>query len=374
MNRLLILLFCLPIVGKAQNTPLMVQGTTPDLYLNHTVAPKENYYSIGRMYNISPKEIAPFNKLQMANGLAPAQVIKIPLKEVNFLQAGTSAAGEVLIPVYYTVQQKEGFYRISIDHNKLPIPKLKEWNNISAESVDVGVPLIIGYLKVKKELSPLAGAAIAPPPAVTTEIKATPMPVENNKAAIEKVEKAKAVAIEKTVEKQASVKIIEKEKPAEKVQPVEKENVITEEPVKKEISKELIKETPKIIEKVKPVETAREMIKTTGKTFGGGLFKPDYEKQVKSGSVVKETGAAAMFKSNSGWEDGKYYCLYNNAFPGTIIKITNNVTGKSAFAKVLDIMPDIQQNQDVIIRLSNAAAQELGVTDVRFDCTISYSK
>jgi hypothetical protein len=37
-------------------------------------------------------------------------------------------------------------------------------------------------------------------------------------------------------------------------------------------------------------------------------------------------------------------------------------------------MPDIKQNNGVLIRISNAAAAELGLDDVKFDCTLSYSK
>jgi rare lipoprotein A (peptidoglycan hydrolase) len=60
--------------------------------------------------------------------------------------------------------------------------------------------------------------------------------------------------------------------------------------------------------------------------------------------------------------------------PGTIIKITNTATDKIIYAKVLDGMPDIKQNTTLLIRISNAAAQELGVTDEKFDCTINYLK
>jgi hypothetical protein len=83
----------------------------------------------------------------------------------------------------------------------------------------------------------------------------------------------------------------------------------------------------------------------------------------------------ALFKSTSGWHDGKYYCLHNMATPGTIVKITNNANGKSIYAKVLDIMPDIKQNNGLIICVSNAAADVLGVTEnSKLDCTLNYSK
>jgi len=118
----------------------MIEGTSPNLYLNHTVAPKENYYSIGRIYNISPKEIAPLNNLQLEKGLSLGQTIKIPLTS-NFSQAGSAAADEVLVPLYHIVQEKEGLFRISTNYNKLPLEILKQWNNIKTESVSNGTKI-----------------------------------------------------------------------------------------------------------------------------------------------------------------------------------------------------------------------------------------
>ena len=83
---------------------------------------------------------------------------------------------------------------------------------------------------------------------------------------------------------------------------------------------------------------------------------------------------AAIFKTTSGWQDGKYYCFHNTALPGTIIKITNNANGKSIYAKVLDAIPDIKQNSGLLLRVSNSAAEELGAGENKFDCSITYAK
>jgi len=104
------------------------------------------------------------------------------------------------------------------------------------------------------------------------------------------------------------------------------------------------------------------------------VFKNVFEEQAKGRQMISETGTGGIFKSTSGWEDGKYYCLHNNAPAGTILKITNNATGKSVYAKVLDLITDIKQNNGLIVRLSNAAADALGVVDNKLDCTINYSK
>jgi hypothetical protein len=99
-----------------------------------------------------------------------------------------------------------------------------------------------------------------------------------------------------------------------------------------------------------------------------------YNDQSGNKTPVNENGSAGIFKSTSGWQDGKYYCFNNNALPGTIIKITDNLTGKSVYAKVLDAIPDIKQNSDLTLILSNAAAEELGAAEGKFDCALSYVK
>jgi LysM repeat protein len=330
-----ILVFCCSAAAQAQNKPLMAEGVSPNLYISHTVAPKENYYSIGRLYNASPKDqIAPFNSLQMEKGLSPGQVLKIPLAAGNFSQDGNAAADEALVPVYHTVQEKEGLYRISVNHNKVPVDNIKKWNNVSADAVSNGTKLIIGYLKVKKDLSALAGMAAKPVPvAVTEKPKVTPPSKPD-------------VGTE----------------PLPPVKNPEKEKIPVVEPPKKDPPKPVVVKNEPIV----PVET-----KGTGTNFNGGYFKSIFE---NSGEPVKEAGAANVFKSSSGWSDGKYYCLHNNAQPGAILKITSNATGKTIYAKVLDVVPDIKQNNGLLIRISNAAAEELGVGENKFDCTISYSK
>jgi LysM repeat protein len=350
MKCLLILIICLPVIAFGQHTPLMIEGAAPDFYVTHTVGPKENLYSLGRMYNISPKEIAPFNKLDIAKGLNLNQSVKVPLTAANFVQENNTAADEVLVPVYHIVKDKEGLFRISSSYNKVPVEKLKQWNNIKTESVSAGAKIIVGYLKVKKELSPLSSLA-----------KTVALPSKDNTAKTEPVKEVpKPVVSNETL---PVVKNLQKEKAAE-VKP-----------------KETIKVTDKTVVEEKPitqdkpaVAPAKPVVTRTAKNFNGGFFKPEFEKQSRNGSVKNEFGNAAIFKSTSGWEDGKYYCLHNSAVPGTIVKVTNTANGKIIYAKVLDLIPDISQNEGLLIRLSNAAGAELGAGDGKFECSVSFSK
>lgn len=345
MQKILILLLLIPFCATAQNKTLLTWGTSPDMYINHKVAPKENYYSIGRIYNIGPKEIAPYNNLQLESGLSLGQLIKIPLTNSNFFQSGNADADEIFVPVYYALKDKEGLYRVAQNHNGLPLETLKQWNNIKGETVKKGTVLIVGYLKVKKELSALAVNGIG------TKITST-------ETAVVKMETKK-------VEEPVAVVTPKKEEPVI-VKPAEAETKLTRAEKKAE------KKAAKLAK-----ETDFEETKNNNqdlKNNPGGVFKTLYQNQVKNADVVDETGTAAVFKSTSGFTDKKYYCLHNKAATGSIIKITNSANGKFVFAKVLDLVPDIKQNDGMLIIISNAAAEELGAAENNFTCLLNYSK
>ena len=350
MKLIALLCCCLTVAVYGQQKPLTIAGTAPRCYLSHTVAPKENYYSIGRLYNISPKEIAPFNNLELEKGLSLGQSIKIPLVETNFAQSNTAGANEALVPVYHIVKEKETLTQISALYNKIPVESIRNWSKLKGETLSPGSKVIIGHLRVNPELSALASAKSTPVATSVPASKPAPEPVKPTPAP------AKPEAPKEPVAKKP-------EPPAKKTEP--------EKPVKPQTP--VAKNEPPAPPQVeKPVRTdPPTVVPASGKSFDGGAFRPLYESQVKKKTAASESGTAAVFKSTSGWEDGKYYCLHNSATPGTIVKITSKSSGKSVYAKVLDVMPDIRQNNDLIIRISNAAAQELGVSDPKFDCTLT---
>lgn len=351
MKNFILILFMLPVLANAQSKALQVAGTSPDLYLVHTTGPKESFYSIGRIYNISPRIMAPHNNLILEKGLTIGQVIKIQLNDINFSQDGVVAADEVLVPLYHKTKPKETLYNISVTHNKIPITTLKKWNNLKSDAVPGGSNMIVGYLKVKRDLSPLiANAVTVVPVGNIAVVENTSQPVAKSPVDTRSEEVEDKTSLEKKPELPAAKKI---EPAAKKTEPVAKE-----EPVAK-------KEEP-VVKK-----TVATPVPTNRKENGAGAFKSLFESQPLS-ETASQSGLAGTFKSNSGWSDGKYYCLHNTARPGSIIKITNPANQLSVFAKVLDVIPDINQNEGMLVRLSNAATEALGVTTDSFQCTISF--
>jgi LysM repeat protein len=304
----------------AQKLHLEISGTGANLYIEHEVAAKEGLYSIGRMYNVTPKDLATYNKLNVESGLTISQKIKIPLDKNNFTQSEKVSGDEFLVPLYHTVKAHETLFRLSVNYEKVAIASLKKWNHLTSNALSAGVPLIVGFLKVDKNQSSLVSQVQTLIPSEQTVL--TP-----------------------TVNLQEKVKLKE-----EKIKPVEVVTSLTQ------------SDSTIVVEK------------KSSKDFKGGIFKELYEEQIQKVSPTKDYGVAGTFKSTSGWQDGKYYCFSNDAPSGTVLKITDNATGKSVYVKVLDNIPDIKQNEGLSLIISNSAAEELGTGDARFNCSLTYAK
>ena len=334
---LLCICFVLIATVASAQSDLQVQGTTPDLYLTHTVVAKETWYSIGRLYNLSPKDIAAYNQTTMDNGLQIGQQLKIPLTKANFSQDGNRADDEVFVPLYYTVKEKEWYYRISQEHNKVPIANLESWNNIKNDDLRPGMNLVVGYLKVKPGQSALAAKGSKNIVTQTTPTIARQEPVQQtsgtqSKPAVKVTENAKTTPATTAVTTTAQT-------------------------------------TPDKPVAVQPAvqTTATHSLEDNREGFRGGDFKSAYKEK-----GVSSAGNAGIFRSTSGWNDGKYYALMNDVPVGTIIKVTFPSTNKSVYAKVLGQLPEMKESIGLVLRLSDAAASELGVDRAKFYVEIKW--
>ncbi len=330
MTFILPLFLCISVFSQ----DLVVKSGSKGLYLEHKVAPKEGLFPIGRMYNVHPRHIANFNGLDFNKGLAIGQLINIPLTDTNFKQTVNKG-----VPVYYTVTEKESLANISVK-SKTQIANLRAWNDIKVDNLSAGTKLIVGFL-ISNELQDRV-VTITPKTLV----------VEESVSNVKKAEEQKKLT-EPVVNKEAEVK---KEEP-KKAQPEEKK----EPPV-------VVKEEPK---KTQPAEVKKSEVITDD---GTGYFKNYFYQQVKTSPLTKDqTVTSSVFKTTSGWQDGKYYLLINGVEPGTIVKITNPSNSKTVFAKVLYAMDKIRQNQGVDIRISDAAASTLAVSETdKFILKVNY--
>lgn len=321
MKKLFILTIAFFFWADAFSQDLVVHRSEKGQYLVHTVSPKENFYSLGRLYNVPPKEIAAFNNLEMEKGLSIGQAVNIPLTAQNFSQANSTAH-----PVYYVVGEKEGLYRVSVNNNKVLMANLRKWNDLKSDAVTSGQKLVVGYLvSTDAGLANIAKQG-APEATVTTTTKPEEKPVEKRE--------------ETPVQKIETTAATKPEQPK------------TEQP-----------------------KTEQPKATTVSLNDGnGGYFKTAFEAQAKVQSVRKdETATAGIFKTASGWQDAKYYALIDGVEPGTIIRVVNPTNNKAVYAKVLDKMSGIRQNQGYDVRISNAAATALEIGDTeKFPVRVNY--
>jgi LysM repeat protein len=326
MKKFLILTFVMLLGTGLFAQQLLVQNSPKGSAIVHTVAPKENFYSLGRMYNIPPKEIAAFNGLEMERGLTIGQLVQIPLTAQNFSQEKATS-----FPVYYTVGDKEGLYRVSVNNNKVLMANLRKWNNLSSDAVSAGQRLIVGYL-------------VSSDPTLASAMKA---------GAPERTDVAR-LSEEKPLSKR------EEEKPVVRTETTPERKA---EPVAERKAELIVENKPEPVAERKP-EQAKAVTTTAVNDNNGGYFKGMFDAQMKSQPLQKdEMAAAGIFKTASGWQDAKYYALIDNVEPGTIIRIVNPNNNKAVYAKVLDKMTGIRQNQGYDVRISNAAATALDITD-----------
>ncbi len=357
----LLIVFCLSVsLSYGQRNRLIVEGSEPNLYLIHTVTPRENFYSIGRMYNISAKQLASYNNLQFSGGLMIGQAVKIPLTPYNFTQSGEKSEGQVLVPLYHSVQPHEGLYRVSIRYNKVPLEILRSWNHLHSDELSVGSDLIIGYLKVSRIQSPLAGEATSVEPVNEDAPQNPPPPVPNTDQSHERLPPVKAPE-KKEVES--------KEPPSQPESQPAETNPTQAMAAAPQQTNPPANSSPAMIPNSNPASSSG--VTASG---SGGFFLKSFDDQSASRLPLTGFGKGGTFKSTSGWQDGKYYAFSNDAAPGTYIKVTATSSQKSIYAKVLDAIPDIRQNDGLSVIISNSAASALGVGEGVFDCSVNYIK
>ncbi len=130
------------IILQAQtNETLLIKSSDKGLYVDHKVTPKENFYSMGRAFNVHPKHIALFNGLEMSKGLSLGQSVKIPLSDTNFTQKTDKG-----IPIYYVTGNGETLYRVSANNKNVLMENLRKWNHLSSDKPANGTKLIVGFL------------------------------------------------------------------------------------------------------------------------------------------------------------------------------------------------------------------------------------
>ncbi len=220
--------------------------------------------------------------------------------------------------------------------NKVTVADLKRMNNLESDIIEIGQELIVKEGTVSKE-----------------------------KLAEREAKKAAQNANKVVSEKE--IIVVQNEKPIEvaKAEPIKKEEntVKKEDTIAKTIPKKVITiEQPKPkIDTTKPkIEIKNEPVEPVAK------LDTDGEREIKT-----EIGIAELIAVES--KSGKYLALHKSAPMGTLVQVKNETNGASVWVKVIGRLPEVDQNENIIIKLSPKAMDRVSPVDKRFRAKINYT-
>jgi LysM repeat protein len=299
-------------------------------YILHRIEPAEGWFSIARNYGISYAQLRLANK-DSSDKLIPGRAILIPLDklkandphfEKNYIQDDE---------LHYTVHEGETMFSIAKKFYT-SVDSLKKWNHLADSELKSGQRLKVGYKGAMDGSEPEAAGAKNNRNDSAEAVKKVPVPLD----------KTSRPAI---VSKPDSAKGTRKEAP-----PVQTKTIKTAAPG--------AADTTKIIRTASSVKTSES--KKPGAVVTG-----------KGRKEVFENGIASWIRDDD-INPNKYYALHRTAPIGTIIKVTNKMNNKYVFVKVVGSLPNTGDNTDLVIKISKASAEKLGVRDSKFQSELSY--
>ena len=271
----------------------------------HKLDPKDNFYSIGRRYNISPKLIIDYNRdAKMTIG----EIIKVPTNQSFNEQQGTKTASrpvqktpsatntESTAPTtpgttQYKVSAGETLYAISRRFNT-SVEDITKLNNLKSTALSAGQILL-----VRTSQPPVTPAQVNPPQA-------------------------------------------QQQQPEQHHQ---------ETP--------LAKRDSTIVATTDSMDSSGHRVLSSATKYG--LFE-------------KNEKGVAVWIEDADLDANKKLILHRTAPIGTVIKITNPMTNRTTFAKVVGRINDNENTKDAVVVMTKSVAEALGALDKRFHVDLSY--
>ncbi len=356
-------------------------------FILHEVEPKQTLFGISRRYQTPVGDIINANS-ELKAGLKIGQTIKVPYIPVEAIPAGAKlhkvSAGETLFSISKA-------YEVSVED-------IKEWNNLIGNDLSIGQGLIIQDVAPIVEETPEPEPEIAVAATATTTVEKAPETVTESKADLRKAEKkAKAEAEAAEEEMKAAEAKVEEESIEEKIENetplvpgdwqshtvksgetlfsvanqynarVEdliswnalSSNNLTEGQVLKVGRGPIQESTVPVYGTPKVVANAEEAFTGSDVNVSSGGFKN-----------IKETGQAELIEGTGSHK--KYLVLHRTAPIGTIMRVKNEENDVTIFARVVGELPETGDNGKLVIKLSQAAFDQLKAVNSRFPVEIMY--
>ncbi|MDR7129624.1 LysM repeat protein [Algoriphagus sp. 4150] len=356
-----------------------VQRIGDQSYILHEVDPKETLFGISRRYKSPVSDIIEANPV-LKQGLKIGQTIKVPFVSMAELPAGSVLHNVVPGETLFSISKKYG----------VAVERVMKDNGLKGNDLSVGQSLIIEPaipVTVAKEPEPAVAVG-------TTESASKSANKEKEKTAKKaeeapKVSEKSATASNPEAAKQPNPKAAgENSKPmvpgewkshsvqdgetlfsiasqySARVEDLITWNALTSNNLQKgqvlKVGRGAMQEsTVPVIGNPRVVSSADEMMVEPADSSTSGGFKN-----------IKETGQAELIEGTGGHK--KYLVLHRTAPVGTIMRVKNEENDITIFARVVGTLPETGDNSKLVIKLSQAAFDQLKAVNGRFPVEVMY--
>jgi LysM repeat protein len=345
----------------------------------HKVEPKETYFALSRRYNVKPSLIIQFNNNIV---LQPGAIVKVPT-ELPFAEPAKTVAKhtESAKPeIKQTVQQ----FKVSAGETLYSIAKrfgttvedIKETNGLKSDILSPGQVLQIKSAAgnqtkpaeketvaetkpapVVQQPKPQVLPQVAQPQTQTTTQPAQSTPVSTQNTQQYKVSNGETLfTIAKRFNTSVDDIIALNKLPG---------NTIT--PGQILIVRSGMPPAP-VVAKPQEIIAKRDTTNVAGIADSLDRHLPAN----RYGLFLKDEKGPATWMDDPTFDPKKQLVLHRTAPIGTVMKITNPMTNRSVFAKVVGRFADSEANKDVIVVVTKNVADMIGAMDKRFRVNITY--
>lgn len=346
----------------------------------HKVESKETYYAVGRRYDVKPNLIIQFNNNAV---LKPGMTIKVPT-ERPFEEHAPKQAAVTAAPAkteQYKVSPHETLYSIAKRFGTT-VDEVKRQNNLTSDVLTPGEILTF-----------TTGGPASAKPAVQQESK----PVENKPAQVAQ-QAPQPVRQEQPARQQPARQQPVQQTPQPAQQPVDLRNTQQYKVSAGETLYTIAKRFSTSVEDITnlnklttttlsagqiltvrsgmpPAPAAAQSIVARPDTtsVAGDSVNVDHDMRAnRYGLFMKNEKGSAVWMDDPGFDPNKKLVLHRTAPIGTVIKITNPMTNRTTFAKVVGTFTDNENTKDAVLVVTKNVADALGVLDKKFRVNISY--
>lgn len=341
----------IPVKKETTVTPTEQVNTSSETLIEHEVQPKEFLGKIAEKYGTTVEEIKKANNLS-GNNLRIGQKLKIPAtknidenKVVTTAETSTTDSNKPITKDAvgtHTVKKGESIFNIAKQYG-ITAYQIRKTNNLEDNNLSTGQVLKIPS-DIVTEIPPVKETT-APP-----IVKETP----KEESFIYNVGSGETIFSIAKKFNLTAYQIRTANKLNDNAVTVGQKLLIPKAPEPKSVA-ELAKQD----QDSNPDSTSFKDPKLRGAPSKYGL------------SQIEEKGAAVSI-SDPDLDASKMLVLHRTAPIGTIIKLTNPMTNRTALAKVVGKFTENESTKDVIIVMTKAVADSLGALDKRFYCNLTY--